>query len=465
MTLLSWKCVIEVEGWELEELVEKPGTTIGTKFSVLQIIRIPSLMRCCFLTIDPFVRNTRFHRKAFRATILLACSRGLSVKNISNSLTCTVASSCVCTSPLAVMTTAGLHDFVTISISASFKSFLLTICIDAPEWTTNSRSSGLRVEEGRHPFSESKKNVALFFSFSFWTHFWPASTLHRGHLAHATLSPPETDPQILGPALMMRFTWANVTERRILVSNVCVTCNSFFFEFYIQVGSVSACLSSSVKSMKTSVAPYPGRRNPIVVCLMSCAQQVRGARDSWHGKQRVYTCFFNMASALLSPFFLNLLLGCSSTWRWSLFPRSATTLGLLEQAFWRMPLFTEWIGASSFEAILARPSKHSTTGTSGSRWFSLILLHERIWRRIRLCHFCTLVNIVTETAIVSFGTLPVGFPLPTISKNSLYTLFCSLILDHGVLLKISIPDSKVLISNFLLDTSFHHSFQSVIIRS
>ena len=34
--------VIEVEGWELdEELVDKPGTTIGTKFSVLQYVRIP----------------------------------------------------------------------------------------------------------------------------------------------------------------------------------------------------------------------------------------------------------------------------------------------------------------------------------------------------------------------------------------------------------------------------------------
>ena len=64
-----------------------------------------------------------------------------------------------------------------------------------------------------------------------------------------------------------------------------------------------------------------------------------------------------------------------------------------------------------------------------------------------------------------FHTLPVGFPLPTISKNSLYTLFCSLILDHGVLLKISASGPKVLISNLLLDTSFHHSFQSVIIRS
>ena len=40
-----------------------------------------------------------------------------------------------------------------------------------------------------------------------------------------------------------------------------------------------------------------------------------------------------------------------------------------------------------------------------------------------------------------------------------------LILDHGVLLKISISVPKILISNFLLDTSLHHSFQSVIIRS
>ena len=66
--------------------------------------------------------------------------------------------------------------------------------------------------------------------------------------------------------------------------------------------------------------------------------------------------------------------------------------------------------------------------------------------------------------MVSFHTLPVGFPLPTISKNSLHTLFCSLIFDHGVLLIISTYGAKILVSNFLLDTSFHHSFQSVIIR-
>ena len=59
-------------------------------------------------------------------------------------------------------------------------------------------------------------------------HFWPASTLHHGHLALATLSPPETDPQILERwGCADGFTWAKISERRILVSNVCVTCNSF----------------------------------------------------------------------------------------------------------------------------------------------------------------------------------------------------------------------------------------------
>ena len=84
---------------DAEEELDKAGTTIRT----LQIIRIPSLMRCGFFDQWSIHKNTRFHRKAFRATILLTCFRKTSiVKNISNSLTYTIASSCVCTSPLAV---------------------------------------------------------------------------------------------------------------------------------------------------------------------------------------------------------------------------------------------------------------------------------------------------------------------------------------------------------------------------
>ena len=90
--------------------------------------------------------------------------------------------------------TSRLRQSIT---SAEFKSFLLIMCIDAPESTTNSRSSELRFDAGRHPFSEGEKNVALSCSLNFKKNFWPASTLLRGHLALATLSLLETDPLIL----------------------------------------------------------------------------------------------------------------------------------------------------------------------------------------------------------------------------------------------------------------------------
>ena len=51
-------------------------------------------------------------------------------------------------------------------------------------------------------------------------HFWPASTLLRGHLALATLSPPETDPQILE-------RWGCADEVSNFILNFSVTCNSF----------------------------------------------------------------------------------------------------------------------------------------------------------------------------------------------------------------------------------------------
>ena len=68
------------------------------------------------------------------------------------------------------------------------------------------------------------------------------------------------------------------------------------------------------------------------------------------------------------------------------------------------------------------------------------------------CHFSTLIDIVAETTLVSSRTLPVELPLPTISKNSLYTLFCFLILDHGACFKISVSGRKILDSQILLET-------------
>ena len=75
--------VIDVEGWELEEeLDDKPGTTIGTKFSVSHCIRTPFFRWDVVFDSWSIRRNTRFQRKAFRAIIPLACSRGLSLSRI-----------------------------------------------------------------------------------------------------------------------------------------------------------------------------------------------------------------------------------------------------------------------------------------------------------------------------------------------------------------------------------------------
>ena len=58
------------------------------------------------------------------------------------------------------MTVVGLLDVVKVSNPAEFKSFLLIMCIDAPESTTNSLSSGFRVDgAGKHLFSEGEKNA------------------------------------------------------------------------------------------------------------------------------------------------------------------------------------------------------------------------------------------------------------------------------------------------------------------
>ena len=93
------------------------------------------------------------------------------------------------------------------------------------------------------------------------------------------------------------------------------------------------------------------------------------------------------------------------------------------------------------------------------------LLRRRSWRRIRLCRFCMLIDTLTEAAIVFFRTLPVDFPSPTIPKSPLSTLFCHLILDHGVPFIISISGLKIIDSYILFGTCFHHCLQSVIIRS
>ena len=141
-----------------------------------------------------------------------------------------MASSSVCTSPLAVITVIGLLDVVTVSNSAEVKSFLLTMCIDAPESTTNSLSYGLIVDvEGRHQFSEGEKNVVSCFSLNFRIRlaiFHAASRAYR-----SCLSVSSWDRSSNFGALGLRW-WGspgqNYSERWFLVSNVSMTYDGFY---------------------------------------------------------------------------------------------------------------------------------------------------------------------------------------------------------------------------------------------
>ena len=111
--------------------------------------------------------------------------------------------------------------------------FLLLIkCIDAPESTTNYLSSGLIFDgASKHKFSEGEKNAALFFSFNFNTLLASLHAASRAHRScHSLFLRPILKFWSIGVTLM-RFTWANHSERWILVSNVSVTYNGFC-EFY-----------------------------------------------------------------------------------------------------------------------------------------------------------------------------------------------------------------------------------------
>ena len=162
ITLLSWRCHW---GWRMRT----GGRTRWQAWNhngneVLRVALHPNpvLLRCGFW---PLIHSKEylFSSQNFPSDNTAGVfSRTFIVKNLTNSLTYTAAPSCVCTSPLAVMTFVGQHDVVKVSISASLKSFLLIMCIDAPESTTNSLSSGFNVDAGRHLFSGDEKNVALF---------------------------------------------------------------------------------------------------------------------------------------------------------------------------------------------------------------------------------------------------------------------------------------------------------------
>ena len=100
------------------------------------------------------------------------------------------------------------------------------MCIDAPESTTNSLSSGFNVDAGRHLFS-GDENVALSCSFNLHTFLASFHAASRAVCSCHSVSSCERSSNFGALGLRSwRFTRTNLTERGILVSNFGMTCNS-----------------------------------------------------------------------------------------------------------------------------------------------------------------------------------------------------------------------------------------------
>ena len=154
-----------------EDELDKPGTTTGTKFSVLQLYPNPVFNEMWFLTVDPFVGISVFIAKLSKRQNCRRVFEDIHSQEKSNSLTYTAVAPCVCTSPLAVMTVVGLHDFAKVSI------FCIIQVLFADRMHRRARVDNF----------PKVRIMLLFHAPLILIHFWPASTLLRKHLALATL--------------------------------------------------------------------------------------------------------------------------------------------------------------------------------------------------------------------------------------------------------------------------------------
>ena len=131
---------------------------------------------------------------------------------------------------------------------------------------------------------------------------------------------------------LMKITWANHSKRWILVSNVSMTHDGFLWIEHTSF--VFVCLRWDLPQNRWGL-----RRLHILkyATQLSCTFQ--------HSNCTFVTILFGPFARL----FINLAMRIRA-----LFPKPATTLGLVEQAFWRMPFFHRMNCASSFEVIPCR---------------------------------------------------------------------------------------------------------------
>ena len=223
------------------------------------------------------------------------------------------------------------------------------MCIDAPESKTNSRSSGLRFDAGKHLFSEGEKNVALSWSFNFNTLL---TSFHAGSRAPCSChSVSSWDRSSNFGALGLRW-WGSpgqIYPSEGFWSRILVWRATAFVNFTRWIGFCTSELFGKIDvggfmSWKTQ----PNCRvfddlRPTGLCFNSwrVSRFTTGCPDlSWLSSrltcsivqvillQKSCCTFVINLFATFTRLFINLTM-CIRAF----FPKSATTLGLTEQAF------------------------------------------------------------------------------------------------------------------------------------
>ena len=179
---ISWpEGVVDVEVDELERLVVEPGTTPGTKFSVLHCIRKPFPMRCGFWPLIHSYEYPCSSKRFPKDRTAGVSSRTFFVKNICNSLTnCGLF--------------MRLHLKFLIQRNSSPFCWSCTSTLRSPQQFLFPQVWGLMAQE-----STKFPKAGRLFNVSHWIlgYVWRTSALLHGHIALAIPSLPETDPQIL----------------------------------------------------------------------------------------------------------------------------------------------------------------------------------------------------------------------------------------------------------------------------
>ena len=173
-------CILDVE----DELLPGSGwqTWHDKRYEIVSFANnvLPIFWSTVVLDRWPTHRSTRVRCRAYRDRTAGGSSSNCTVTKRPRSWTFSCASSFVWTSPFAVTTVVGVLNGRNVSISTGLKSLLLSICKEAPESTTNIRSSGDFEIILAPLLPQENKNVVLSLFFELVKCFSPSPTLLCG---------------------------------------------------------------------------------------------------------------------------------------------------------------------------------------------------------------------------------------------------------------------------------------------